>query len=401
MYTYWRIERTPIGSNGLWDEANMVVLTDFRMPNIMMKTGDGKDSFSLKIDNFSGRYNNYFQERDRIKLFIIKNNSVGFTTSDMVLDGSISNIKQDVTTNSSQINIDGYNFTEALFGALVFIDSEGLTIDQTLKQGVEQIGGLSQLYTISWAATNPTKRSDGTDFPLVGKRYYYVTFNKVVEDLSASTKTGDGNYIWYVDSNNVVHWVKRTATVVDTFDANTDNYTSLNIGKDTSGVKNFIIVKGGYDAKDKPIQTRYVNYASVAKNGYKYYFLIDDTRLAENTEERDASSLGVSRMRDYTWGSFKPLWSTVTYNNLNTYNDALRVHIKEQLKEVGKRYAELYEFGTLKININIKPLERTWKLGNTISCNIPQLSDVPINLLVEEIQYTNEMFSYVLKEVQK
>jgi hypothetical protein len=398
MYTYWRIERTPLNDDGVWDTEDTVVLVDFRNPLIMMKTGDGKDNFTLRIENFNRKYSNVFQERDRLKIYHIKNNTTGFTDSDLIIDGTISNIKYDITGSNNSISIEGYNFTEALFGALVFVDSRDLTIDVALKTAVEQIGGLSKVYKLTWAETNPTTKSNGEPFPLVGERYYYKTFNKMIEDLSSQTKTEDGNYFWFVDNDNVVHWRKRTAEIVDSFNTLNDNFISLKTGKDTTGIKNFIIIKGGYDAKDKPIQTRYTNYTSIAKNGYKFYFLVDDTRLSENLEEFDASRLGVSRMKDYSWGTYKPPWSDITYNNFNDYNDALRVYVKEKLKEKGKIFASMYEFGEMTVDIELKAKERQWVLCNTISFILPELSNTPINLRVTEIQYETSIYKYTLEE---
>ncbi len=400
MYTFWKLERTPVNVNtGLWDTTKTETLTSFYDPQVFVKAKEGKDSFNFKVTNFNGEYSNFFKPRDRIKLYRALNTTT-VVEDDLLMDGSIVDTPEDVGFNTSIIRVKGFNFTEMMFGGLVFLDATNLPIDQALERALLSLtsGNTSNSnFNIGWSSENLDVRSDGSAFPDVGKRYYNKPFNLVIEENSSASKTGDGRYFWYLDTSNELHWRKEIDLAVDVFNQSEDNYNHIKIGKDTSGVKNYIIVKGGQDAKNNSIQNRYTDYSSISKHGTKFYFLVDEAQTAKNTIDADQDSKGVDNMEDASY-PFTPTWNNGTaVTSFNNYNDDLRTYIKKVLKGKGKDFAELRKFGKLKVDLTMQP-NRSWNIGDVLEVTIPSISSTSQNMRVQEVQYSTTTDTFSLEE---
>lgn len=409
VFTTWKIERTPrISSSLTWDTTQTYELTDYYDIIINTSLGSGKDTAEFKVNNVNDDYDFVFHPNDKINIYR-KVNSTSIVSTDLLMNAIIQDVPLNETYNSNTLRISCNNYTETLMGAIVFLDAENLTIDEALEQSLLQIQAYAPGFAITWNTNNPSTKKDGvTSFPLVKERFYNKPLYLLFEKYSQHIKTEDGNYYYYIDKDNTLVWRPQLNTIDYTFDTSTDLYRSLKVGRDVKSVRNFVIVKGGYGPDNKPIQTRYMDAVSVAKNGIKYYYLTDYATIAKTHNSQDMQSLGIttgtmpsiSLGSSYTFTTTWKSYSTGTYvvvHNDTEYSDAMRVHIQALLYALGKDYVDNNKSGKLKVDLTFK-VGKGWSIGNVIQCTIPSLSSVSKNLRVQSVQYTTNEDVYSLVE---
>jgi hypothetical protein len=286
VYVKWKIDYVPF-EGGSWNESKRETLDSYRDVMIRRFLGDGKDSFEFKLTNTNGEYDGKFNVNDKIYIYKAVNTETIPTDPLMVglvRDGVFGdNYAKDVIT------VKGYNFSESILNALVFFDAETLDIAEALKEGLETIQAFNSNFTVTWASTNPTLRSDDSAFPDVNEKFFYKPYRALVEKYSTNKATGDGNYYYYVNKDSEMIWKRGADYSSSTFDATTQSYRSQKIGKDLKGIINFVIMKGGLDPKGHPIQTPYVHYKSVSKVGYKFKVIVSENNASKLLLDRDMS----------------------------------------------------------------------------------------------------------------
>lgn len=401
-YVTWKLEYEKYNtSSKTYDPA--VALTDFGSLKLSGSIGDGKDSFGFTILNYNGTYNESFNPNDRITIYRAVN-SLSVTTDDLLMVGAVRDAPDLESYNKSTIKVNGYNYSETIMNALVFVDAKELDPVQTIKQALQSAKVASKNFSVTWHPDNPTVKSTGGSFPNVGEFLFYKTFNDILEKVSGDTKTGDGNYYWYVDKNNYLIWRKRKGSTASSpkFNSSTDEYNSITIKKDLKDVINYVIVKGGQGPNGKPIQVPVADYPSVSKNGFKYYIMVDETKTAQSNLDADRVKAGnVDSMKDgVNWaGGFIPSWTTNTYTSYSDYVTAFRSYVKTEILEpLGYEFLEVRSKGKLKVDIQRPPHVGVWNLGDVIKCTIPQLSTVEKDLRVESLNYSSDMDEYSLVE---
>lgn len=398
-YATWVINHTPF-DNG-YDSADTTSLSTFRDLLVNTNIGDGRDNFSFKIDNTFSTYDSFFKPNDRIVISRVINTDTA-TTDDVLMTGVITTADGTKDVSNEFITVSGYNYSETLMNALVFIDARTKTIPEMLQQALDHIKLYSETFSVTWHPDNPDLKQDNvTSFPL-SEKFYNKSMKYILEKVSRPEITKDGVYYWYIDTSNRLVWRPATQDVVSTFDSDTDNYTSLVDKKDVSDVKNFVIVKGGQTPSGSTIQTKYYDPVSTAKNGMKYYIFSDSKNIAENLRNEDQNLASVDNPEDLknyiiTTG-LTPSWDSTTYTSWNTYNDAFKAHVKRLLKEEAKRYVDLHKNGKLKVTITRNLSDGLWTLGDIIACTIPKLGSTIKNLRVNDIQYTQNENIFTLIE---
>jgi hypothetical protein len=416
MFTTWKVERIPVISSTLsWDTSTTYDLTEYYDPLITTSLGSGRDTFELKIINSHDKYDNIFQPNDKINIYR-KINSTSIVSTDLLMNGIIQDVPTTESYNQNMIRLQGNNYTEALMSAIIFLDAKLLTIPQALQQSLDHLKAYlkpdqyGNYIAPIWDNTNPTVRTDGSAFPVVGETFYNKPLIQLFEIYSTISKTGDKcNYHFYVDKNNYLKWLPSLDTSTYTFNI-TDNYRSIKINRDTKDVKNFVIVKGGYGPDNKPIQGRFMDWPSISKNGMKFYFLTDVATTAKTINQDDMKSLGIttdtypSKSLGSTY-SFTTTWlshaitpyAKVTVTTDAEYQLAIKNHMVALMSEYGNSFLNNNSKGKLKIDLTFQA-GKGWNIGDVIQCNIPALSASLKNLRVQSTQYSTTEDSYSLVE---
>jgi hypothetical protein len=291
---------------------------------------------------------------------------------------------------------------------------------QIIKGALESLQLQNSNFTVTWSTSNPLlyKKDTTTSFPTYTKKYFYKPLSKVIEEMLSDVYTQDGAYIWWVDRDNKLQIRANTTGSSYSYDPTTDFDTvAYKDGRDVSQVRNFIILKGGLDPSNKPIQVVYQEYTSISKHGMKYFFAVSDTVNAQNLNQQDVGQVD-STDRYPTSYPFQTVWvasytktvegvsvtegSRVTIPNTGDpdtkYREVLREEIRTRLMKQAKEIAENTAFGKLQIDLSFTAGSKGWLLGDRIQCTIPRLGVVNKELRVKEIQKTTELDTYSLEE---
>lgn len=374
--------------------SSPIVLDSYNTITVKKKVGDGRDSFEFNVDNYLKSFDNYFKPNDIIKI----SRSFNDGSEEVIMNGIIRSVPANVTSSRDDIKISGYDHSETLMNALVFIDATNLTVDEAIKQALNSVTLYNDNFKVTWKSSNPSVRySDGQSFPIVGERIFYKSLNYILEKYSANDRTGDGIYYWYVNEDNELVWDKRQSVVSNSFSTN-GVYKTLQSSVDNKDVKNFVIIKGGTDAKGNPLQNYYADYTSIAKNGFKYYIFSAETKTAQSILDAERSEQDVDDLRDASY-PLTPIWdSTVTASSFDDYNDKFRVYMKSYLRSLGKVFVEQRKNGKFTLTLQTSPKTYDYALGQLIRCELPSVSSTVKNLRVEEITYTTTFDSFKLVE---
>lgn len=413
-FATWKLEHTPFDSEDN-SYGTKVTLSDYFNPILNMKIGDGKDSFKLEVTNYNNKYDNSFNPNDM--LLLSRNvNSTSIDTSDILINGALRDVPEEVTSSKSNVKMQGYNYSETIMNVLIpVLDATDLDPAETIQQGLLWSGNHNNNFKVDWNALNPTSKysssgvkNTGGFYSSVGKIFYYKTLKTIIEELSKEEFTEDGKYYWFVDENNTLVWDKRLDNTKYTFDDTTSNFKSLKVSKDLKDVKNYIIMKGGRDAKHSPISFPAIDYSSVSKHGFKYFVHISSTTIAGNLIDVDIkAAMGEEKSYEefkewFLTNNYTPPWeidgSTTNYTTFDGYNSGLRAHIKQELQREGDEMLRTTAFGTLMVTIDRSPLSGLWILGSVVSCAISNLDVSPKAMRIEEVQYTSVLDTYILKE---
>ena len=421
-YTTWKIEYVPY-VDSTWDNNDLETLTRFKDVNLRVNLGDKKDSIVFNSTNFYDANNGKFNPNDKLYIYRAVNSDI-VSSSDMIMTATIKDSPDQVSFNKDMTKVEGYNYSEAVASAIVFVDAKGKTIPEALQLALNKAGNNSS-FKVDWDSSNPSTQLDGSAFPTVQEKWFNWTLKRILEQYSSSRYTEDGAYIWYVTKDNKLRWFSRNdATQITefTFNYTTDNLLAIKSAKDIKEVKNHIIIKGGRGPDNKAIQESIIDYASVAKHGRKYLFYVSSNNNADNLVKEDTGS-NTDKYPDTfpfttTWTFYTPsdtgsetiegvtctngstvtIPSTTEAQQKTRYNAIVRKHVKNLIKREGKEIIDLLKYGKLKIDLSFQAGQKSWALGDLVDCTVPQAFSGSKILRVDEIQYTQRQDIYSLVE---
>lgn len=395
----WKITRAPFANNTWGAEETLTELYD---PTVRVMSGDGKDSFSFKVNNINGDYDNYFNPNDRIVVSRQQNSTIGFSDSDVIITGAIRSVPQEINSSHDLLRIEGYNYSETVMNSLVFVGGGvGKPIDVFLKDAINSARLQNSNFGVVWKDTNPTTKSDGNSFPVTTEKIFNRPLSYILEKYSVDARTEDGRYYWFVNKDNELVWDRRgDDTNGRSFNQDVDEFQSIKITKDVSEIKNYVIVKGGYAPDGSPIQKYVPDYPSIAKNGFRYYILTEETKTAESIASKDArdNGLDVLTPSDFA-GGIDVEWHTGTYYVYSDYITDFKNYMKNVvLENVGRDFLSLRTNGKLKVDVTFQAGDKSWGLADQVSVTIPSLSSGSKLMRVEEIQYSTTTDTFTLVE---
>ncbi|RLJ02067.1 MAG: hypothetical protein DRP08_04890 [Candidatus Aenigmatarchaeota archaeon] len=358
--TVWQIIHYAKLTNG-WDVSG-TTLTSYHSIKLNISLGGGNDNFSFKISGLTTDID--YEDKVVISRRFDDNSHTG---DDILMVGIIRNVSPTKNGSLRDLSIKGYNYSESINNGLVFVDATNLTIPQMFEQAINSLVLASSDYTVTWNSSNPSTKSGGGSFPVVGERLYNKPFRELLDKFSAKDKTADGNYHWYVDEDNTLVWLPDSTASSQVFDEVNTRFTKLAPTKDVNDVRNFVIIKGGLDPKGRVLQDRYADYSSISKHGFKYYILVDENKTAESVYAADKSVYGVDDMADASY-PLTPYWSASSIANFSDYADDFRAYIRGILKGIGKTFVDMRKNGRLKVSVDMKPKRNIYRPSDLVSC---------------------------------
>lgn len=404
-YVYWKVVHTPFLNNG-WNPGDETVITNLVRPQTITQLGDTKDSFQFNLVNTFNNFDNFFNVNDKIVIYRTINTNI-VTDSDIIMVGTISDNPDEYSYNSNKITCKGVNFSETIANAIVFADLNGKTVPNAIKFALENAAQKNPNFKVTWDSGNDSYIATKTFPTLVSDtRFFNKPLKNILEKYSSNQKTNNGDFYWYVSNSNTLVWRPKISSVDYSFNSSTSTHLSMKTSKDKSGIKNFFILKGGKDPQGNQIQTRYVNWSSVNKNGIKYYIMVSENNNARNLIQGDLRRVYGDNIGNNSYPSFpftstwvsKDTGSVITATSASDYVEKVRNHIKAALVGEARLIAEYLQYGKFTLELTFKAGTKTWGLGTNVECTIPEIRSIPFILRVKKVQLTSNVDTYTLEE---
>src|SRR6056297_467406 len=151
------------------NSAGSATITEFYDPIVRVKSGDGKDSFEFKVNNVNGDYDLLYVPNSKIEISRKLGSVIGWSDDDLLMNGAIRSVPQQIDANRDLLRVNGYNYSESVGGVLVFVDGgeTGTPINEFLENAVNTARDRNPNFPLTWASSNPTTTSTGAAFPSI------------------------------------------------------------------------------------------------------------------------------------------------------------------------------------------------------------------------------------------
>jgi len=396
--------------DGTWS-ASPTLLTGHYGVSVKKALGASNDVFSFMITNVSGGNNNYsrkseFNPMDRLEIHLSINNAAA-SSGNMLMNGLIKKVTETVTGKGIVLKIDGKSFDEILTNGLVFASRvNNVNVMEFIEAAINSVKLRNANFGINFTASsvngNGKKRDGTTSFPVLNSGNKVSEFDKrlvdILEKYLQNDYTEDGRYLYFVDTDKVLHIKPRLGGSLTGSRTEGVDMKSIKYNINADDVKNFVVVKCGFDAYNKPITTRYDDPVSRAKFGFKYYMLVDgkisgdliSAEISANPSLFDDNSK-VPNAYNYTtqWGA--------VCTNANDFNDKLRVEAKRVGVAKAEEFVAIRDKGYITINTTEVP-NLDFAVGDKMQLTSVSYGLTEYDFRVNEIIYDINSTNYILKE---
>jgi len=269
-----RVEWTPAGGS-----AQNINILSVRS-NYGIETT--KDTFQLSFIDSNNTYN--LDLNDRIKIYF---NYIG-DSEVLVMDGLVQSIGPKADEKNNKKTIKGSNIFEVFFTFHAFARSDNPTnprCNEILQNLIEEANDTNSIIDasrqITWHPSNPNTNSSGGAFPDIQYDTGPKPLSEHIEALSTNEYTGDGQYIYYLDTGNNLVWKPRPQQITGSIDYGS-NTISISRNKTNDDTLNFYIINCGNDISSieggKPagssIHAWKINETSIGKHGARHKYAI-------------------------------------------------------------------------------------------------------------------------------
>lgn len=354
-----------------WDSG--IVVTYAYDIKANQSLGEMNDTWSFKISNVRNIYSDYFTPMDRVEIYELINGA-SIASSNMIMNGLLKTVTEDITENGKTLRIEGKSFGEMATNAIVFFNtpvSHSLNVFQFIEGCLESIKLFDSKFGIT-GINYPTLKTSGGAFPILRGGQQIKEFNKsfayIMKTYLIPDNTGDGLYYWYVDNNKILQIKPRLGTLIKTTWSEGVDFKTARFRRNTEDIKNFIVVKCGLDKNNDPITTRYDDAASRAKYGFKYYMIVD-------------MSISSKVIAAY------PSWT----------NDQVRTEAIAQGKEAGRTFANAHNKGLIELSVTMAPTV-SYQVGDLIRINAPSYNLSNYSMRIKSIDWDIEGTDITLVE---
>jgi hypothetical protein len=342
MYVLWDLKRDENTGDGTW-AGELTTLTSFFDVQVTKGMQGGSEGASFKIPNTRNSQNLGIKPMDIIKFYYKINGASSDDNTNLVMVGLVKKVNLEKSGGSSVLRVECESYSALLTNALVFYDPGETTqnVMQYLKGCLDSVNLRNEKFGITWNSDNPLTNKfnpssglyNGGAFPTFTSstnkiRDYDKSFKKLIDDYLVGEFTGDGSYFWFINNSKELVIRKRiiTSTPGDLQLRQGSDFENIKIRTNGDDVKNFIVIKCGFDLNNNPISARYDDFTSRAKHGFRYHLMVDRT-IAQNLKDRNP---GIS-------------------------NSDLISAVKAEGYAKAKTYAELHNKGYLEVSAQTKP----------------------------------------------
>jgi len=200
--------------------------------------------------------------------------------STLVFPGLVNEIIQDTDTRERNIKINLVNKTERLLSYLDAKDyPSGGTIggNPTTASNVikDVISRVNDTLNFKGETNITTNNVTATPFTFnFGYGYNYKSAFDIVKELSADEYTNDGQYIYYIDEDNDLHFKPRPGITGTTPSLDEYDFTKFRATYGVFDVINAVIINAGKTVAGITILNYALNILSIAEIGFRWKYLV-------------------------------------------------------------------------------------------------------------------------------
>jgi len=303
--------------------------------NVNYAMGESADGFSFTYVNYNDLLFDQVKVDDRIKIY----GTLDGINYVLLMNGIINEKTNNSTFDNKLITITGLNLLEKMFNSLVSTTGESVPKPSSywIANIVDQVNQFNSLgktnrkiyYTTTDSSTDPND-PNGTIYAkaTVKQTTAKISFTrslekafKLIEELSNDEFTKDGQYYYYLDEFNYLHYTNKPTTVTSNINWG-DEIISHRSKKGMYDVVNYIIMNCGKSPYGSNILNFDYRVQSINKYGWKVK-LSSQESISGNMQDNERKKLnswddGESFPNSYpyvtTWGA--------TANSDNDYNSA-------------------------------------------------------------------------------
>ena len=383
MIVKFTLRRYASTGDGTWS-GSYTTVTDAYDVQASTAMGTAQDLCSFKVPNNRDKNIENFARQDKVEIYLTKNNAT-VDANTLIMTGLVKNITEQISNNRKFLLIETVSFSEVATNALVFATTgtaHSMDVMEFLQACINSVSIRNGNFNITWDSNNPTQKYNSTTntytngaFPTLNSGDEVREFDKslasILDKYLTDAYTGDGRYFWFIDKNNYLVIRKRA---VGTDAGLLTEGTDFKTGKftyDIKDVKNYVIVKCGLDIGNpqSQITTRADDPVSRAKNGFRYYMLIDTQSRATVLAEND-------------------------YGGTNA---GFREAVKAKGKKFGEDFIKLYKDGVYTATLSLPPT-MDYAIGDSVTVTAPSFSLINKKLRVREVSWDIDSTTLVLVE---
>lgn len=410
MYTTLLLRHYSNTGNYQWSGS----YTDYyaARPRTKESLGDSNDTASFWIQNFNNQDINTFGEQDKIEVYLLINGATP-ASGNLVFNGVLKTTEVVFNGRKRNLVLTCKSFNEIATQAVTFYSTTGANVMEFLEGALNSVRNISGAFSVGWDSNNPTYQNStasnlagnaSTPFPDLNSggtvQEYYKSLNKIIEDYLIPENTGDGRYYWYIDTTPNLVIRKRLSSVTANWNEGTDFFSPV-YKYNTDDVKNFVIVKCGTDPNNVGITTVAQDPISMAKNGLRYYMLVD-RNIAANLIAKEKAANSGSFNDDNLFPSSYPYsittWgSSLSVSNANEWVDAIRSEARRVGRNRGENYIALKSKGTKQLTVDTLPTV-SYSIGDVINVTSASLGLTNQKLRIKEIFHNGRTTTFTLEE---
>lgn len=311
------------------------------------------DSFSIRVMG-DGLGSLVVDIEDTIKIYLGRGRSAPTT---LVMEGIINSIKYEITNKGGIYTIAGVNKLEHIMNNVIpaaYKASDAWTSSTIISDLITKVNDFNTGVKDTWIDIGKTisATTKEIDYYEMEKPIYHH-----IEQLSTNEYTGNGTYVYYLDTSNNFVWKPRptdaAGSETGTFEEGVDAL-SIKLEKGIFNVINALIVNCGVDYSGRKITTYRVNTPSIGKFGFKWKYVsktnFASSYIAANASGTDSEVRTYARDRAKAWADdvLKLLGAarykaTIEVRGSTSYvkGDVWKVKMRNYTFNTGKKYYNL------------------------------------------------------------
>ena len=270
-----------------------------------LKTRVGTANFQVQnIDNdyIIAETGTKFKIDDSVDIYM------GYSGSAQIFSGFVNSISEQCDLKQRNIKVSCVNKMERLLSTLdakaYGVAGPNLTASNILKDIITRVNGKKKPGSSEPDITVNNVTTTNLDITPYG--YNYRPVMEILREFSTPEKTGAGQFIYYIDKSNDLHFKPRPGIGGTTPTINEYNFTEFRATYEVFDIANYIVVNCGTDDNGNTIIALGTNWNSITTVGFRYKYVLK-TEIGDGLKGQGLSvsdQRNAMRAQGESWGNY-------------------------------------------------------------------------------------------------